>query len=968
VLVVGIYLAGKPNHAEHIVTELAGTTRYQLTQRWVSLGVEPLSPVLSQVTRRVLGEAALKIVLLNELLAWESLQEYEYIILFDDDVRLPEQFLDRFLGLQTKFGFCLAQPARTGNSSIDHPIVAQRAGLVARETLFVEIGPIVSVHRSAYEFLFPLDATSPMGWGLENVWAYEVSRRGLKMGIIDACPVEHSLRRTAEHYDRVEADLGRIRLLEGRAHIPLEECCQILDVIAVPTRPAGVPTVGVTGTERQSDPVLPFGVNVSGYLASEKGVGEGVRSNLRILQAARIPFAQDHFVDPGSLNLDTTFTNFATGKIYRFNLVHVGAKHSPDFVRERGPAYFQGRYNIGYWAWELSSFPHRWVPSFRFFDEIWVPSTFALDAVSRVAPIPVVKVPHCVDVPRGDVDPRLGRCHFGLPEEPFIFLFVFDFSSRVERKNPEAIIEAFRTAFGPNDEALLILKSSHSALHPRELERLLRAARGASVQIIDGVVTRDEIDALIGFADCYVSLHRSEGFGLTLAEAMARGKPVIATNYSGNIDFMSPDNSFLVDYDLVEIPEKCGEYDQGNVWAAPNTQHAAELMRFVFENRDEAHQVGQAARRTVLRDLSACRLGRIVSDRLRSISERDDQGHPATVNTSRTGDCRLGRAGRSPRCSVIIPVLNKAALTRQCLDTLLSLQAGAHLFEIIVVDDGSNDSTPQLLAGYGDQVHHLKHGANLGFARACNHGAEVAIGSDLVFLNNDTIPKEGWLDALVHHADTHPRAAVVGSKLLFPNETIQHAGVVICQDRRPRHIYTGFPSDHPAVNRNRRFQVVTGACILVRCGPFEQAGGFDTAFVNSFEDVDLCLRLGELGYEVHYCHQSELYHLESVTRAGRVEEELRNFEIYFSRWAERIEPDDLRYFIEDGLIDVRYLPLYPIQIAISPELAVVESRDLGQRTTVTADSPSHEVHRLLKETIRLKVRLKEMESLSGFVT
>jgi GT2 family glycosyltransferase len=314
-----------------------------------------------------------------------------------------------------------------------------------------------------------------------------------------------------------------------------------------------------------------------------------------------------------------------------------------------------------------------------------------------------------------------------------------------------------------------------------------------------------------------------------------------------------------------------------------------------------------------------------------------------------------------PQCSVIIPVYNKASLTRQCLDALLAHPPEHAECEIIVIDDVSTDSTPQLLAGYGDRIRVIRHTANTGFATACNDGAAAASGEYLVFLNNDTIPQPGWLDALVQYAETHPRAAVVGSKLLYPDGTIQHAGVTICQDRYARHIYAGFPADHPAVNKSRRFQIVTAACALLRRKPFEKARGFDPAFVNGNEDVDLCLRLGELGYEVHYCHESVLYHLESVSE-NRFKHVDRNTQLYRDRWAHRVEPDDLQYYFEDGLLDVHYQgEQYPIHFVISPLLAVIGKDERERQADRLLAERSRRVLELLKDNIRLNLRVREAE-------
>src|SRR5262245_32739230 len=164
-----------------------------------------------------------------------------------------------------------------------------------------------------------------------------------------------------------------------------------------------------------------------------------------------------------------------------------------------------------------------------------------------------------------------------------------------------------------------------------------------------------------------------------------------------------------------------------------------------------------------------------------------------------------------PRCSIIVPVHDHAAVTRQCLNVLRARPPKTVTHEIIVVDDGSRDLTADLLASYGDEIRVVTHPTNLGFAAACNDGPAVASGELLVFLNNDTLALVGWLDALARYADSHPGAAVVGSKLIFPDNTIQHAGVVMCQDGYGRHIYAGFPAEHPAVNKSRRFQMITGA-------------------------------------------------------------------------------------------------------------------------------------------------------------
>lgn len=270
-------------------------------------------------------------------------------------------------------------------------------------------------------------------------------------------------------------------------------------------------------------------------------------------------------------------------------------------------------------------------------------------------------------------------------------------------------------------------------------------------------------------------------------------------------------------------------------------------------------------------------------------------------------------------CSIIIPVYNRASLTRQCLNRLLDDSASSA--EIIVIDDASTDITPELLKSYGARIRVITHSVNRGFAQSCNQGASIANGNFLIFLNNDTLSQKGWLENLYGYGLEHPQAAMVGAKLLYPDDTVQHAGVVICEDQYPRHIYAGFPTDHPAVNTSRRFQVVTAACALVRRDIFTAFQGFDTRYLNGYEDVDLCLRMGAAGHEIHFCHTAVLHHLESVSR--NLEPLAQNLQLYRAEWYDRVVPDEFRYYLEDGLIEVSYSPAYPIHLTISPLLSTL---------------------------------------------
>ncbi|HVD41638.1 MAG TPA: glycosyltransferase family 2 protein [Solirubrobacterales bacterium] len=307
------------------------------------------------------------------------------------------------------------------------------------------------------------------------------------------------------------------------------------------------------------------------------------------------------------------------------------------------------------------------------------------------------------------------------------------------------------------------------------------------------------------------------------------------------------------------------------------------------------------------------------------------------------------------RATVVVPVHGRAGLTKRCLERVLAdLPRGC---EVVVVDDASLDETPQVLDGFGGKIRVLRLQENGGYGAACNAGAEVAKGEHLVFLNNDTEPEPGWLEALLSHATACPEAWVVGAKLLYPTGAVQHAGVVFGQDGYPHNLYAGFPADHPAVNRVRRLQAVTGACMLVRRDAFERAGGFDRGFHNSMEDVDLCLRIGEAGSEVHYCPSAVVIHLESATR-GREEKFERSVSLYRERWRDRVRRDDLATYAEDGLIEVEYPSAHPLRISVSPLLAAIERED-GQEAELEPllRRQGRRIEDLQRELVRLAAEL-----------
>lgn len=229
VLVVGVYLADRANVIEHLVAEFSSAETCVVDQRWIALRGEPPSPAVAAVTVLRNAQRMAKFTYLNYLCMTTAWRHYDYVIVADDDIVLPDQFLDRFLSLQRTFDFALAQPARTHSSYIDHPITEVVDGNLARHTRFVEIGPLVSIRRDFARLIIPFDEQAPMGWGLDFVWPCVAQDHGLKIGIIDATPVDHSMRAPARTYD-ADSTLRRMKAyLSRRPHLDPEQAAIVLE-------------------------------------------------------------------------------------------------------------------------------------------------------------------------------------------------------------------------------------------------------------------------------------------------------------------------------------------------------------------------------------------------------------------------------------------------------------------------------------------------------------------------------------------------------------------------------------------------------------------------------------------------------------------------------------------------------------------------------------------------------------------
>jgi glycosyltransferase involved in cell wall biosynthesis len=340
------------------------------------------------------------------------------------------------------------------------------------------------------------------------------------------------------------------------------------------------------------------GLNVLGWSTAPTGVGEACRGTLRALAEAGIAHATWNFGDRGEgVNGPVAAGTQAQGLPYEVSLYHVNADMMETVHHWLPRALAHGRRGIGYWFWELAYFPLCFADAFRYIEELWAPSRFCLEAFRSIAPVEVRFMPPCV-VPTTAAPAE--RADYGIASRDFLFFNAFDALSVPERKNPEGLLGAFaRVAQESRVPVHLLLKVNHAAADPELVGRLEKLSEGLPVTLITRPMTRGEMDALTAACDAYVSLHRSEGLGLPLIEAMYLGKPVIATGYGGVTDFLDGETGQVVRHRMTALEKTQGPYPAGAAWAEPDADHAAELMLALAAAPESAADRVAAARRKV---------------------------------------------------------------------------------------------------------------------------------------------------------------------------------------------------------------------------------------------------------------------------------------------------------------------------------------------------------------------------------
>ena len=365
-----------------------------------------------------------------------------------------------------------------------------------------------------------------------------------------------------------------------------------------------------------------------GYFETGFGLGEYARGLASALEVVGTSFAIYPYNSyTGRSPIKTPWVRlYDVDQVHSINIFCMAADQTLNARRIIGNRYTEKSYNILSTFWELPLAPKSWQADLEFFDELWVPNQFVADAFRPIFPKHISIIPPCINL-----DGKLQSRHakFGIEATKFYFLFYFDFSSHPERKNPQAVITAFEAAFGNGrDDIGLILKSAGARhLYPKTaLELETAARRDRRIKILHGDWQRADVLALLASVDCFVSLHRSEGFGLGLAESMFLGKSVIATDFSGNTEFLTSETGYPVPYQMRPVAE--GEYPhyKGNSWAEPDVRMAAEIMRSVASRTDEARSKALRGQAYIRQHYSSEVVGRLAAERLRELTAGVQRG------------------------------------------------------------------------------------------------------------------------------------------------------------------------------------------------------------------------------------------------------------------------------------------------------------------------------------------------------
>jgi Glycosyltransferase len=364
------------------------------------------------------------------------------------------------------------------------------------------------------------------------------------------------------------------------------------------------------------------GINLIGYSRAEMGIGESCRIAAKCINTTNLPFGILNFVGSNSAKMSDVTWAHKEMELPKFNInvFHLNAEQMFEVYSHFGQGLFKDRYNIGFWHWELEDFPDEWLDGFKFINEVWVPSSFVANSVSMKSSVPVIRIPHGIEV---IIENDRERSYYGLPETPFLFLTMYDMNSFQERKNPMASINAFKQAFSPNDLSVgLVVKVNNGSANKGDMKFINQITEEyKNIYVINKTFSRNDTNALIACTDSFISLHRSEGFGLGLAEAMYLRKPVIGTNWSSNTDFMNSQNSCIVNYELIKVGQDYGPYQAYQQWANADINHASQYMSRLVKDPIYYEDIATRGEQTIKNDYSPIAVGKMILKRLEYIQK-----------------------------------------------------------------------------------------------------------------------------------------------------------------------------------------------------------------------------------------------------------------------------------------------------------------------------------------------------------
>ncbi|MEN0038121.1 MAG: glycosyltransferase [Cellvibrio sp.] len=328
-------------------------------------------------------------------------------------------------------------------------------------------------------------------------------------------------------------------------------------------------------------------IEVIGFFQSISGIGESARLCAQQLAAdgyrVKCTSVESFFRKPQEINWqwhDTTAGTEINCRIY-----HLNPPMLPPVILQMGLSNFKKTYNIGYWAWELETIPAEWIKAIRYMNAIFTPSNFTTKAIKNYTSIPVLTATH--PVTRSATSQGI-RDRLNIPAQAFLVSNIFSFGSAMERKNPMGLITAFTQAFNATDDAYLVLKANAGSNTP-EKQNLLKAIQAyPNIRLVDEHWSREDVLGLIESSDLYASLHRSEGFGLTIAEAMLLDTPTLVTAWSGNMDFCTEENSFLVQFKPIKVESSHPEFQgfENATWADADVQQTTQILKQIYQKRE----------------------------------------------------------------------------------------------------------------------------------------------------------------------------------------------------------------------------------------------------------------------------------------------------------------------------------------------------------------------------------------------